>query len=150
MDPTTPGNTQPQRTGWWGRNWKWFVPTGCLGMLLLVAGFVFIIVGIVFGALKSSDAYKSALAQTKADPRVVNALGSPITDGYFVSGKTNVSGSSGQADMTVPISGPKGKGTMYFVASKFMGKWTFSKLVVTVDGTDEKIDMIEDPPRTVP
>ena len=150
MDPTTPGNTQPPRPHWWGRNWKWFVPTGCLGMLLLVAGFVFVIVSIVFGAMKSSDAYKTALAKAKADPRVVSALGSPITDGFFVSGKTNVSGTSGHADMTVPISGPKGKGTIYFVASKFAGKWTFSKLMVEVADTGQRIDLIEDPATTAP
>jgi hypothetical protein len=150
MDPTTPGNTQPQRKGWWGRNWKWFVPTGCLGMVLLAVAFGFLIVGIVFGALKSSDAYKSALAQAKADPRVMSALGSPITDGFFVGGKTNVSGSSGDADMKVPISGPKGKGTLYFVASKFAGKWTFSKLMVGVADTGQRIDLIEDPATTAP
>ena len=150
MEPTMPGNTQPPRPGWWGRNWKWFVPTGCLGMLLLVAGFVFVIIGIVFGAMKSSDAYKMALAKAQTDPRVVQALGSPITDGMFVSGKTNVSGTSGQADMTVPISGPKGKGTIYFVASKFAGKWTFSKLMVEVADTGQRIDLIEDPATTVP
>ncbi len=38
MDPTSPLNTQPPRPGWWTRNWKWFVPTGCLGMLLLGGG----------------------------------------------------------------------------------------------------------------
>jgi len=113
-------------------------------MLVLIGAFVFCIITIVFGAMKSSDAYKSALARTKADPRVVNALGSPITDVFFVSGKTNVSGSSGDADMTIPISGPKGKGTIYFVASKFMGKWTFSKLVVEVGPTGEKIDLVQD------
>jgi hypothetical protein len=95
--------------------------------------------------MKSSDAYKSALARAKADPRVVNALGSPITDGFFVSGNTNVSGSSGSADMTIPISGPKGKGTIYFVASKFMGKWTFSKMVVEIAQTGQRIDLVEDP-----
>jgi len=42
-----------------------------------------------------------------------------ITDGFFVLGKTNVSGTSGHADLTIPISGPKGKGTIYLVASKF-------------------------------
>jgi len=119
-------------------------------MLLLVGGFVFIIISIVFGAMKSSDAYKSALAKTKADPRVVAALGSPITDGFLVSGKTNVSGTSGHADMTVPISGPKGKGTIYFVATKFAGDWTFSKLVVEIGETGERIDLVEDPPATVP
>jgi hypothetical protein len=117
-------------------------------MLLLAATFVFFFIAIIFGALKSSDAYKMAsLARAKADPRVVNALGSPIKDGFFISGNTNVSGSSGQADLTIPISGPNGKGTLYFVASKFAGEWTFSKLAVTVEKTGEKIDLI---PRTVP
>ena len=150
MDLTQQGNPQPQRTNWWGRNWKWFVPTGCLAMLLLVAGFVCFIAFIVFGAMKSSDAYQTALAMAKGDPRVASALGSPIEAGFFISGKTNVSGSSGNADLTIPISGPKGKGTIYFVASKFAGKWTFSKLVVEVGKTGEKIDLIEKVPKTVP
>jgi len=151
MNPDTPPVTAlPPRKGWWGRNWKWFVPSGCLTMLLLVAGFVFFIMTIVFGAMKSSDAYKEALSKTKADPRVVSALGSPITDGWFVSGQTNVSGTSGHTDMTVPVSGPKGKGTIYFVATKFAGQWTFSKLMVEIGATKQRIDLIEDPATTVP
>lgn len=151
MSPDTPPvNVPPRSTHWWGRNWKWFVPTGCLGMLLLVAAFVFVIVSIVFGAMKSSDAYKDALAKAKADPRVVKALGSPIKDGFFAGGNINVSGTSGQADMNIPISGPKGKGTIYFVATKFAGKWTFSKLNVEIRNTGERIDLDETAVRTVP
>ena len=119
-------------------------------MLLLVGCFVFLIISVVFGALKSSDAYKAALEKAKADPRVVSALGTPISDGFFVGGKTNVSGTSGQADMTVPISGPNGKGTLYFVATKFAGKWTFSKVMVEIEKTGQRIDLIEDPATTVP
>jgi len=151
MNPDTPPvTTPPPRKGWWGRNWKWFVPSGCLTILLLAAGFGFLIVTIVFGAMKSSDAYKAALSKTKADPRVVSALGSPITDGFYVLGKTNVSGTSGQADMTVPISGPKGKGTIYFVASKFAGQWTFSKLMVEIADTGQRIDLAQESQTTVP
>jgi Cytochrome oxidase complex assembly protein 1 len=151
MNPDTPPATAlPPRPGWWSRNWKWFVPTGCLTMLLLVACFLFLILSIVFGAIKSSDAYKTALAKAKADPRVMSALGSPITDGFFVKGTTNVSGTSGQADMTVPISGPKGKGTIYFVATKFAGQWSFSKLMVEIGATGQRIDLIEDPATTEP
>ena len=119
-------------------------------MLLLLACFVFFIISIVFGAMKSSDAYKEALTKAKADPRVVSALGSPIADGWFVSGQTNVSGSSGRSDMKVPISGPKGKGTIYFVATKFAGQWTFSKLMVEIGATGQRIDLIEDPATTSP
>ncbi len=147
---TPPVNAGPQRPGWWSRNWKWFVPSGCLTLLLLVVGFACLIATIVFGAIKSSDAYKMALTKAKADPRVVSALGSPITDGYFVMGKTNVNGTSGNADLTVPISGPKGKGTIYFVATKFAGQWTFSKLMVEIAATGQRIDLIEDPATAEP
>ena len=151
MDPDTPPVTAlPPRKNWWGRNWKWFVPSGCLGMLLLVGSFVFLIVCIPFAAMKQSDAYKTALARAKADPRVISALGSPIEDGFFAMGKTNVTGTSGQADMTVPLSGPKGKGTLYFVASKFAGDWTFSKLMVEIANTGQRIDLLEDPATTAP
>jgi hypothetical protein len=61
-----------------------------------------------------------------------------------------VSGTSGQADMTVPISGPKGKGTIYFVATKFAGQWSFSKLMVEIGATGQRIDLIEDPATTSP
>lgn len=150
MDPASPPNPQPPRPGWWARNWKWFVPTGCLAMVLLLVGFAFLIMSLFFGVMKSSDAYKMALAKAKADPRVMTALGTPIEDGFFAWGKTNVSGTSGQADMTVPISGPKGKGTIYFVASKFAGEWTFSKLMVEIADSKERIDLIEDPATTAP
>jgi len=151
MNPdTSPVTAAPPRKGWWGRNWKWFVPSGCLTILLLAVGFACLIATIVFGAIKSSDAYKMALTKAKADPRVMSALGFPITDGFYVLGKTNVNGTSGQADLTVPISGPNGKGTIYFVASKFAGKWTFSKLMVEIDKTGQRIDLIEDPATSSP
>ena len=119
-------------------------------MLLLVAAFVAFIIAIVFGAMKSTDVYKTALSRAKGNPTVVNALGSPIEAGFFVSGKANVSGSSGNADMTIPISGPKVKGTIYFAASKFAGEWTFSKLIVDVSKTGQRVDLIQGDARTVP
>lgn len=99
------------------------------------------IFGAVFGMMKSSDAYKIAVARAKADERVISALGTPISEGWLVSGKTNVTGGSGEADLSIPISGPKGKGTIYAVATKFAGEWTYSKLVVKIDSTGETIDL---------
>lgn len=150
MELTGPNNTQPQRTDWWGRNWKWFVPTGCLALLVLVAVFVCSIVLVVFSAMKSSDAYQTALARAKADPRVIAALGSPIDAGFFVSGSTHVTGSSGEADLSIPISGPKGNGTLYLVASKSAGEWTFSKLVVEMKETGQRIDLTGEAAETKP
>jgi hypothetical protein len=133
---------QPPPTSWWSRNWKWFVPTGCcLTPLVLGGAFVAFLVLVIFGAMKQSDVYKMAVARAKADPRVIAALGSPIKDGWYVSGKTNVNGGSGEADLSIPISGPRGKGTIYAIATKFAGEWTYSKLVVKVESTGETIDL---------
>ena len=107
----------------------------------MIVAFVAIIVFVVFAAMKSSDVYKTAMARAKSDPRVVEALGSPIKDGMFVSGSTHVNGASGNADLAIPISGPKGKGTVYVVAEKSAGQWSYSKLVVEIDKNKERIDL---------
>jgi len=131
------------KPNWWGRNWKWFVPLGCFTVALLFLVFVGSIVLIVFSAMKSTDVYKEALARTKADPAVTEALGSPIKDGFLVSGNTNVNGASGESNLAIPISGPKGKGTIYVSATKSLGRWIYSGLVVEVSGTHERIDLLQ-------
>lgn len=109
----------------------------------MVVLFVACIVILVFSVVKSSDAYKIAVARAKSDQRVVAALGTPIKEGMFSSGKTNVNGPSGEADIGIPISGPKGKATIYVVATKSEGQWSFSKLDVKIEGTGETIDLNE-------
>ncbi len=144
MAPMPPqgGGNQTARPGWWSRNWMWFVPTGCLAILVLFAVFVGGIVMLVFGAMKSSDAYESAVTRAKASPEVAAALGTPIEEGLFVSGKVNVEGSSGEADLTIPISGPNGKAKVYAVATKRAGRWTYSTLEVAIDGRDERVNLL--------
>jgi hypothetical protein len=135
--------TQPATTKWWKRNWKWFVPLGCFTVALLFLAFVGSILVIVFSAMKSTEVYKEALAQAKADPAVIEALGSPIKDGFLVSGKTNVNGASGESNLAIPISGPRGKGTIYVSANKSLGQWNYSGLVVEVGQTHERIDLLQ-------
>ena len=137
--------TQPviSKPNWWKRNWKWFVPLGCLSVALLFLAFVGSILVIVFNAMKSSDVYREALARAKADPAVIEALGSPIKDGFLISGNTNVNGASGESNLAIPISGPKGKGTIYVSANKSLGQWNYSGLVVEVDQTHERIDLLQ-------
>jgi hypothetical protein len=131
------------RPNWWKRNWKWFVPLGCFTMALLFLALVGSILVIVFSAMKSTDVYREALARAKADPAVIEALGSPIKDGFLVSGNTNVNGASGESNLAIPISGPKGKGTIYLSANKSLGHWNYSGLVVEVGQTHERIDLIQ-------
>jgi hypothetical protein len=133
------------RPNWWKRNWKWFVPLGCFSMLLLFVAFVGSIVLIVFSAVKSTDVYKDALARAQAHTSVIEALGSPIKVGFLVSGNTNVNGASGEANLSIPISGPNGKGTIYVAASKSLGQWNYSGLIVEVAKTHQRIDLLQSP-----
>ena len=136
---TQPGTPRPN---WWKRNWKWFVPTGCFTLMLMFLVFVGSILVIVFSAMKSTEVYKEALSRAKADPAVIEALGSPIKDGLLMSGNTNVNGASGESNLAIPISGPKGKGTIYVSANKSLGQWNYSGLTVEVGQTHKRIDLL--------
>lgn len=138
--PTPPRSVAPRN--WWSRNWKWFVPTGCMTMILLAIGFFALIFVLVFSAMKSSDAYKEALQRAQTNPAVIEALGTPIKDGMFVSGNTKVENGVGEADLSIPITGPKGSGTIYAVATKSGGNWTYTKLEVEIKGRSERIDLL--------
>jgi len=135
----------PAKLNWWSRNWKWFVPVGCFSICLLFAGFIALIMTFAFGVMRSSDAYKVALARAKASPAVVEALGTPIQEGYFTSGNVNVTGPSGNAELSIPISGPKGNGTIYLEARKSAGEWSFSKLLVKIEKSSKRIDLLAEP-----
>ena len=139
--PTSPA-TPPR--GWWSRNWKWFVPVGCLGILALFVLGIFGIVTIVFRAMKSSDVYREAFERAQNSPEVQAALGTPIEDGWWMSGQINVTNDTGNANIVIPISGPKGKGSIHAVATKDGGKWTYSRLEVQVEG-GQTINLLGEP-----
>jgi hypothetical protein len=134
----------PARRNWWQRNWKWFVPTGCLTIIAAFVVFIAAIMLLVFGAMKSSDVYKMAVSRAKSDPRVTEAIGTPIREGYLVGGHTEVSGGSGQADLTIPIHGPKGEAKIYATATKSAGEWHYTQLIVKIENTGESIDLSGD------
>ncbi len=131
----------PPTRSWWQRHWPWAVPTGCVTLLALLAVFVVGIVTVVMAAMKSSDAYKTAVQQAEKNAQVINALGTPITEGWILTGNINVAGGSGHADLAIPIAGPKGKAAIYVVANKSEGAWIYSTLKVHVNSTGETIDV---------
>jgi len=145
VDQVPPPVSPTPRPNWWKRNWKWFVPLGCFSIAVLFVVFVGSVTLIVFSAVKSTDVYKDAFARAKVHPAVIEALGSPITEGFLVSGNTNVNGASGEANLSIPIAGPKGNGTIYAAARKSLGQWNYSGLVVEIAKTHQRIDLLRGP-----
>src|SRR5215216_3117419 len=125
---------QPQQKGCLGRNWKWMLPVGCLGLIL--AG-VLLIGGIIFvamSALKSSEVYQGALKVAQAHPAVAERLGQPVEDGWLVKGNVKLDASGGSANLEIPLSGPKNTGTLFVTAVSPEGTWMYERLDLSVGG----------------
>jgi hypothetical protein len=131
-------SASPARRSWLGRNWKWLLATFLLGGLALVFG----LFALIMGTIRSSDVAKASVAMAQSNRQVAQQLGSPIEEGWLLSGSVNVSNASGDADLSVPISGPNGKGTVYVTAHKSAGRWHYSVMQVAIDGSDERIDLL--------
>jgi hypothetical protein len=115
----------------------WFVP---LLILFVLVGFGGLFV-LIQSLLKSSDAYSGALARAESSPPIIAALGTPIKDGFFFSGNISEVNSSGNANLAIPIHGPKGAATVYVSATRTSGQWHFDKMVVWIAATKEQIDI---------
>jgi hypothetical protein len=121
---------------------KWII-AGCLGL-----GFVSVVVvaclvaAFVFGILRNSDATKLALERAQSNAAVVQRLGQPLEPGWIISGNIKTTGSYAHAELEIPVHGNRGKGTIYVVASRLWGTWTFSTLEVAfADGTP-RVDLL--------
>jgi len=134
-----------QRRNWLGRNWKRLLAA------VFVCGIVFVvgIFALIMSAMRSSDVAKEAVARAQSNAVVAQRLGAPLSEGWFVGGSINVSPGSGDADLSVPISGPKGKGTVYVTAQKTAGTWAYSLMLATVEGSNDKIDLLAVAPAAV-
>jgi TonB family protein len=125
---------QQQQKGCWGRNWKWIVPSGCLVLILAVVGAGFAIFYFAMSTLKSTEVYQESLRRARANTEVVEQLGEPIKDGWWVKGNVSVGVAGGYAAFEIPISGPKKKATIWVVATKDSGTWMYDTLDVAVEG----------------
>lgn len=107
----------------------------------MIAGFIFLLFTTVMGLMKSSEPFKVAISRANASQEVQAALGTPIESGFFVTGNVTTTGSGGSAGILIPISGPKGEGSLHVEANKSAGTWTYTTLEAQIPGQSERIDL---------
>lgn len=145
---------------WWSRHWKWAVPSGCLVVLLVLFGGCVALFAGALGMMKNTGAYTQAIDRVQSSADAVAVLGEPITAGWMMQGEFNDRGATGEADYSLPVSGPRGAGTLYVEARKSAGRWAFRVLMLVPDDGAE-IDLRtpeeragpdgrEDPPEATP
>jgi hypothetical protein len=140
--PPYPLHPEPMKKSWLEQNPYWKIPFGCLTLIFLIALFVVILMTVITTSFRSSDVYKLALTQAASSSQVREQIGEPLKPAWLISGQLNVSGSTGNANLSIPISGPRGKGTIRAVATKTRGVWRFTYLQVSVDGQPTSIDLL--------
>ena len=70
-----------------------------------------------------------AVNAAQASSEFRNAVGQPVKTGVFVRGNILSSNRFGNADLTIPISGPQGEGTLDEWAQQQAGKWHLCSVV---------------------
>ncbi len=137
-------NEHVQQKSWFRRNWLWVVPAGgCLTIILL---FVFGIGAAIFGISKlftESAPYEYALERATNDPGVIQILGGDIESDGIMQGNISFKNNNGKANITVPIKGSKGTGSVTIIGKKIDGTWTYEKLFVTIKETNEQINLLD-------
>lgn len=105
-----------------------WLAVGCLGMILLTGGCVVGCGVLLVSMLTSSTPYAHAVATAEAHPAVVEILGEPIEAGWLVQGSIELHNQDGEADLSIPLSGPQGSGRLYVEGTRRAGEWTYSRL----------------------
>ncbi len=93
------------------------------------------VAGGVSSMIASSEVYQKAVAAAQSSPEVAEQLGTPITaDAANTKGTISTRGISGNADLIIPLAGPKNQGRLYATARREDGVWKFYTLSVDVNG----------------
>ena len=145
--PPPPATPAPS---WRQRHRKWFLFAVAVAVTLVFSGLVALLLHVIVGSIKASEAYVGALSRVRAAPAVAAALGTPLEEGYFVRGTIHVSGPTGLAELAIPVAGPKGRAMIYVEAARRQGEWHFDHLIVAVERTRERIDLAPSPPPAPP
>ena len=112
-------------------------------MILLLAFFVGSLFYGITTMFEGSDPYEHALEKINNDDEIIGLLGSPIVKDGMIKGSLNWHNGDGKADMEIPISGPKGSGTLYINASSLGDNWTYHEIRVVVKDNEE-IDILQE------
>jgi len=144
--PPYPLQPQPLHRGWLDRHPLWKIPAGLLTLFLLLGAFGGIVITLVVGSFRNSDVYKEAIVRASENLQLRDQIGEPIKASWLVSGQLNVNGSVGNANLAIPIRGPKGSAVVRAIASKSNGAWTFRTLLVEVQGHPGTIDLLSPKP----
>jgi hypothetical protein len=131
-DDYAPG--QPR--GWWSQNWRWFLPTLLLAIVVLGGSGIY---WSLFTRVFRLDVCQSGMQAIQASSEVQRALGQPITPvrwGFPPSARLE----AGERDVRWDIEGPQGQAKAHVHARQLQGQWAIDLLEVTL-GNGQRLSL---------
>lgn len=110
----------------------------CIGMFICLFG----VLAFGFNSVRNSEPYQLALTTAQQSETAVLLLGEPIEPGFLFSGSFSVSGPDGDAEYSIPVSGPRGSGQLHARAIKTNNVWELNTLILETD--TERLPLIRE------
>lgn len=134
---------------WWNRNWRCFLPT--LILFLLLFGFVLSSaidrnITDIAQAYSDNSLYEKAIEKAKKNKRVLEVIGEiePIDKLAIIEGNVIYSNDNNSVALSIRIKGTKGKGKMDISAKKKGIKWEYKTINIRIKNPKEEIQIIKD------
>jgi len=109
----------------------WKIVTSVTALFVIgVTVFVLGLMSSVEKSFRSSTAYAIALDRAQASPCVARTLGRPIVAKGFISGNLSTGSDTGEADLEIPVHGPKTGGSLHVEAKEMAGSWIIKSLTL--------------------
>jgi len=143
IQPSATFPVPPRPRNWFERNWKWAVPVLVVACLVVLTVFIGGLLWGVTSMMRSSYPYQLAVKRATESSAVETKLGKPLQIGWLTSGNVNFNGAEASASLSIPVSGPNGKGRIIVVGKKHANHWNFETLEVDVSGEDQPIPLLE-------
>lgn len=118
----------PPRDDHRARNITFWLILGCGGMLFCLAAFVAGVYFFVTATMRNSEPGQRALQLARSDARVIAAIGQPVRTGWIYNGTITVNLRDGNANFTMPLSGPKDKASVHVIATKDGSGWHYEEI----------------------
>jgi hypothetical protein len=115
---------------------------GCFVVFMLGIGFVASLFFVVMLFMRGADASVESLKRAQNSPQVKAALGDPITMGWWVMGSFSSTAEEGQANLTIPVSGPRGSASIQTEATKEKGTWNYTRMSADLP-SGQTIDLLQ-------
>lgn len=127
---------------WWQRNWKWFLPASCLFLVCIT-----LLIGTNNGLTDFAQTYadselcQNAINEANKNDEVIEDLGKlePIDKFAIMEGNSVYSNSGKNVEITVRISGQKGKAKMDISAEKLGETWNYKIIKIRIKNPEKEI-----------